>query len=179
MNAACGVAQDKLLVRSSKAIRHYLAMHQPEYGRYRLWWLRSAYYGLHGDGPGRKTAELAGDIERTHERLRELVNQLEHIDGTLRIVSPDMTVEAIRPKAFRPSDDSSKRGQISRLVLSILRQSNEPPTSREIAAQMLLERAMDAEGVKMLRTLTKRVGAALREQRDKGRVASEDGPGTY
>ena len=81
-----------------------------------------------------KRAELAGEITATHERLRELVRQLEHIDGTLRIVAPDMEVEAIRPKAFRPPDDWSKRGQMSRLVLSILRQSKEPLTSREIAA---------------------------------------------
>jgi hypothetical protein len=126
-----------------------------------------------------KQAELAGDIERTHQRLRKLVRQLEHIDGTLRIVAPDMEVEAIRPKAFRPPDDWSKRGQMSRLVLSILLQAREPLTSREIAAQMLLERAMDAEDVKMLRTMTKRVSTALRDQREKGRVKTEAGPGTY
>jgi hypothetical protein len=127
----------------------------------------------------KKRAELAGEIEAGHARLRELVNQLEHLDATLRIVAPDLEVEAIRPKAFRPPDDWSKRGQMSRLVLSILRTSKEPLTTREIAAQMLLERAMDAEDQKMLRTMTKRVGAALREQRDRGRVASQDGPGTY
>lgn len=126
-----------------------------------------------------KRAEIAGELERTHERLRELVNQLEALDATLRIVAPDMEVEAIRPKAFRPPDDWSKRGQMSRLVLSILRTSKEPLTSREIAAQMLLERAMDAEDVKMLRIMTKRVSTALRDQRDRGRVQSEDGPGTY
>lgn len=127
----------------------------------------------------KKRAELAGDIERTHERLRQLVNQLEHIDGTLRIVAPDMELEAIRPKAFRPPDDWAKRGQMARLVLSILRTSKEPLTTREIAAQMLLERAMDAEDQRMLRLMTKRVGVALREQRDKGRAASVDGPGQY
>ncbi len=126
-----------------------------------------------------KRAELAGKLESTHERLRELVNQLEHLDATLRLVAPDMEVEAIRPKAFRPPDDWSKRGQMSRLVLSILRQTKEPLTSREIAAQMLLERAMDAEDVKMLRVMTKRVSTALRDQRDRGRVASQQGPGTY
>ncbi len=35
-----------------------------------------------------KRAELAGEITATHEKLRELVNQLEHLDGTLRIVAP-------------------------------------------------------------------------------------------
>lgn len=127
----------------------------------------------------KKRAEIAGELERTHDRLRELVQQLEALDATLRIVAPDMEVEAIRPKAFRPPDDWSKRGHMSRLVLSILRTAKEPLTTREIAAQMLLERAMDTEDTRMLKLMTKRVGAALREQRDKGRVTSEDGPGTY
>ncbi|MDT9600028.1 hypothetical protein [Sphingosinicella rhizophila] len=59
----------------------------------------------------KKRAELAGELESTHERLRVLVNQLESLDNTLRIVAPDMEVEAIRPEAFRPPDDWSKRGQ--------------------------------------------------------------------
>jgi hypothetical protein len=130
-------------------------------------------------GLAKKRAELAGEIERTHETLRQLVRDLEHVDATLRIVAPDMEVEAIRPKAFRPPDDWSKRGQMSRLVLSILRTAKEPLTTREIAAQMLLERAMDAEDVRMLRTMTKRVASALREQRERGRTVSTDGPGTY
>jgi hypothetical protein len=127
----------------------------------------------------KKRAELAGDIERAHERLRQLVNDLEHIDGTLRVVAPDMELEAIRPKAFRPPDYWARRGQMSRLVLSILRTSKEPLTTREIAAQMLLERAMDAEDRKLLRLMTKRVGVALRDQREKGRTFSTEGPGQY
>lgn len=124
----------------------------------------------------KKRAELAGELNATHDRLRELVNQLEHLDATLRIVAPDMEVEAIRPKAFRPPDDWSKRGQMSRLVLSIIRQSREPLTSRDIAAQMLLERAMATDDVKMLRIMTKRVSTALRDQRDRGRVMSGGDP---
>jgi len=127
----------------------------------------------------KKRGELAGEIEATHKRLGQLVRDIEAIDSTLRIVAPDMEIEAIRPKAFRPPEDWAKRGQMSRLVLSILRQSREALTTREIAAQMLLERAMDASDKAMLRTMTRRVGAALREQRDKGRVASEEGPGNY
>lgn len=130
-------------------------------------------------GLAKKRAELAGEITAIHERLRQLVADMESLDATLRIVAPDMEVEAIRPKAFRPPSDWSNRGQMSRLVLSILRQAREPLTSREIAAQMLLERAMDAEDVKMLRVMTKRVSTALRSQREAGRVRSQQGPGTY
>lgn len=127
----------------------------------------------------KRRAKLAGRIKATHESLRQMVNDLETLDSTLRIVAPDVEVEAIRPKQFRAPADWSHRGQMSRLVLSILRQSREKLTTREIAAQMLLERAMAADDVKLLRLMTKRVAAALREQRERGTVRSEDGPGQY
>lgn len=68
---------------------------------------------------------------------------------------------------------------MSRLVLTILRQSRDALTTREIAAQMMLERALDTEDQKLLGLMTKRVGAALRHQRDKGLAVSLDGPGNY
>jgi hypothetical protein len=38
---------------------------------------------------------------------------------------------------------------------------------------------MDAEDQRMLRLMTKRVAVALRDQREKGRACSTDGPGQY
>ncbi|TRD10935.1 hypothetical protein FGU71_03050 [Erythrobacter insulae] len=131
------------------------------------------------NGLVKRRAELAGQIAATHETLSQLVKDLGAIDDALRVVAPDMEVEAIRPKMFRPPEDWANRGQMSRLVLSILRQSREPLTTREIAAQMMLERALDAEDTKLLGLMTKRVGAALRVQRDKGRAEAMDGPGNY
>ena len=126
----------------------------------------------------KKRAELSGQLATMHDAIAQMVRDLEHLDATIRIIAPDYEPEGIAPKLFRPPDDWSKRGQMSRMVLSILRTADQPLTSRDIAARMVLERglAMDA---KLLRTMTKRVSTALRDQRDKGRVASEDGPGTY
>ena len=126
-----------------------------------------------------RRAKLAGEIAATHEALGQLVKDLGAIDDALRVVAPDMQVEAIRPKMFRPPEDWASRGQMSRLVLTILRQSHDRLTTREIAAQMILERALDVEDQKLLGLMTKRVGAALRHQRDKGRVVDCEGPGNY
>ena len=127
----------------------------------------------------RKRSELAGEIHATHDRLGQLVRDLEAVDRALAVVAPNMEIEAIRPKMFRPPEDWANRGQMSRLVLMILRQAREPLTTREIAAQMLLERAMDTDDTKLLNLMVRRVGSALRHQRDKGRAASKDGPGNY
>jgi hypothetical protein len=46
---------------------------------------------------------------------------------------PDYRVESIKAKAFRPPKDWSNRGQMSRIILSVLRQAAEPLTTRDIA----------------------------------------------
>jgi hypothetical protein len=126
-----------------------------------------------------KRAELAGDIERTHETLRKMVADLEHLDQTILQFDPNYRIEAIKAKAFRPPKDWSNRGQMTRIVLSILRQAAEPLTSRDVALELLVERALDKNDQRLLRLMTKRVGVALRHQKDKGVVQAEAGPGQY
>lgn len=127
----------------------------------------------------KKRGELAGEIRSTSDHLAKLVRDLEAVDAALAVVAPDLEVESIRPKMFRPPSDWANRGQMSRLVLHILRQAREPLTTKEIAAQMLLERALDVNDQKLLNLMVRRVGSALRHQRDKGNAVSTDGPGNY
>lgn len=130
-------------------------------------------------GLAKRRAEIAGELTAAHKRVSQLAHDLATIDAALAVVAPDMEVEAIRPRMFRPPDDWANRGQMSRLVLSILRQSHDELTTREIAAQMILERGLDAGDRKLLPLMIRRVGAALRHQRDKGLVVSTEGPGNY
>ena len=127
----------------------------------------------------RKRAELSGDIERTQHQLQDMIRDLEHLDRTLLLFDPTYEVASIKPKAFRPPVDWSKRCEMTRLIFGILRRAKEPLTSRDIASQLMAERALDLGDDKLLRLMTKRVGTALREQRRKGAVAAEQGAGLY
>jgi hypothetical protein len=127
----------------------------------------------------KRRAELAGDIERAHEALRKMVLDLENIDATIMQFDPDFRVETIQPKAFRPPKDWSNRGQMSRIILSVLRQAAAPLTTRDIALELLIERALDKSDLRLLRLMTKRVGVALRGQRENGVVKCDQGPGQY
>ena len=127
----------------------------------------------------KRRADLAGEIERTHEALRKMVDDLENLDATLLQFAPNFPVEKIKPKGFRPPADWAHRGQMSRVVLSTLRGASEPLTARDIATQMLIERALDKSDRRLLRLMTKRVGVALRGQRDNGVVRSDQGPGQF
>lgn len=127
----------------------------------------------------KRRAELAGEIERTHDGLRKMIIDLEALDATILQFAPDFQLESIKPKAFRPPKDWANRGEMSRIVLSILRQAAEPLTSRDIALQMLTERALNREDQKLLRLMVKRVSVSLRTQREKGVAHSDQGPGMY
>jgi hypothetical protein len=132
------------------------------------------------EGLLKRRAVLTGDIELTHEKLRQMVIDLENLDAVIMQVAPkDFQVETIRPKAFRPPPDWAQRGEMSRVVLSILRQAVEPMTTRDIALEMLIERALDRSDQRLLRLMTKRVGVALRIMRERGVTRAKSGSGQY
>jgi hypothetical protein len=126
----------------------------------------------------KKRAEIAGALANMHETVAGLVRDLEHIDATIKLIAPDYEPEGIAPKMFRPPDDWSKRGQMSRMILSILRVAKEPMTTREIAMKMILERGLATDGP-MLKLMTKRCASSLRDMRDKGRAVSDGSGGMY
>ena len=126
-----------------------------------------------------RRSELAGELEHTQQRAKQLVLDIEHIDNAIRLFDGDYRCEAIKPKGFRPPSDWANRGEMSRIVLDILRQASEPLTSQDIARELILTRGMDSDDVKLLRKMTKRVGVALRGQRDNGLVRSRQAEGLF
>jgi hypothetical protein len=127
----------------------------------------------------KRRAEIAGQIEAVHEQLKKLLADLEAIDSALGVFDPSIVAETIKPKAIRPPSDWASYGQTSRIALNILRSSSEPLTTRDVALQMLVERALNKDDQRLLRLMTKRVGVALRHQRDQNIVRSSQGPGMF
>ena len=97
----------------------------------------------------KRRAELAGEIERTHETLRKMVLDLENLEATILQFGRDDQAEGI------------------------------PSTTRDIALELLVERALDKNDQRLLRLMTKRVGVALRGQKENGAVRCQQGPGQY
>jgi hypothetical protein len=131
------------------------------------------------EGLVKRRAEVTGEIEALHDKLKGLLNDLESLDATILQFDADYKVETIRPKAFRPPKDWSHRGEMSRTVLSILRQATEPMTTKDVALELLVTRALDKQDIKLLRLMTKRVGVALNGQRANGAIVSTQGPGQF
>ncbi|MBO9498918.1 MAG: hypothetical protein J7496_13635 [Novosphingobium sp.] len=121
------------------------------------------------EGLIKRRAALAGEMKATQERMAQMARDLETLDNALRIVAPELEVTSIAPKFVKPPDDWSKRGEMSRLVLSMLRLSQKPMCSREIAAQLIVDRGLAATP-KLLNLMTKRVSGCLRDRREQGLV---------
>lgn len=126
-----------------------------------------------------RRARVAGDIENAQETVKKLVADLEHIDATIRLFDPDYRIEGIKPNAFRPPEDWSKRGEMTRVVLDILRQAREPMTPRDLALSLMNLRGLDSSDNKLVRKMTKRVGAALRHAREKGLAKASQAEGMF
>lgn len=130
------------------------------------------------EGLKRTRAEITGEIARTQARLARLANDLEHIDGVLRMLAPDFVQESVRPKVFVPPASWSKRGEMSRVVLSILRTSPEPLSTREIAGMVMRQRGLEPDPAS-LNIMTRRVGHCLRDKREHGTVRSIEETGLW
>ncbi len=126
----------------------------------------------------RKRADMTGEIARCHAKLQQLSTDLEHVDATIRLFAPDFVQESILPKVFKPPQSWSKRGEMSRAVLSILRIAKGPLNTREIAAMLIAQRGLDHDpGI--LNVMVRRVGHVLRDKREKGLVRSLEETGLW
>ena len=130
------------------------------------------------DALKRKRAEMTGEIALCHARLHKLADDLEHLDCTLRLFAPDFVAESVLPKVFTPPKTWSKRGEMSRAVLSILRVAKGPVTAREIASQIVAQRGLEGDqGI--LNVMTRRVAGVLRDKRQAGLVRSLEETGLW
>lgn len=119
----------------------------------------------------RKRAEIAGRIEQSQSALRDLVEELEHVDATIRIFNPDINVGAIRPKSA-PLCYPAFHGELTQLVFRMLREAGEPVTCRDILLRLMKQRGLDPSDKKLWKVMVLRVRACLRMHREKGRIRS-------
>jgi len=126
-----------------------------------------------------RRSRLVGEIEHTQLRVRKLIEDLDHLDATIKQFDPDYQVQEIKPKGFRPPSDWAQRGEMSRVIMDILRRVTGPMTTQEIAKEVMKARGLDVKDAKLLKKMTKRTGVALRGQRENGLVQCQQGSGLF
>lgn len=126
-----------------------------------------------------KRAEVSGIIADLEKRIAQHRADLVHIDAVLRLYAPEVASESIAPKAVRKRNDWFKPGELSRMVLDILRIAPAPMTGREIAAEVMQRRGIDAGDArtanlvgKLVHNAVTRQAADLVERAGDGKVAA-------
>ncbi|MEC9368411.1 MAG: hypothetical protein VX871_06930 [Pseudomonadota bacterium] len=125
-----------------------------------------------------KRAEIAGQIEHLQDRMRQLVVDLDNVDATIHLFDPTIELADIKSKVVPPRHQAFK-GEVSRIVLTTLKNAKKPLTSADIAQRVMAERGLDTANKRLLRLMVKRTGACLRAHRLNGVVKSTDGPTQY
>ncbi|MDP7326239.1 MAG: hypothetical protein QGF48_08880 [Qipengyuania citrea] len=122
-----------------------------------------------------KRGELAGQIDALQDQLRQAFIDMDHIDAALRMFQPDIELDEIKPKPLPPRHRAFK-GQVTRSILAMLRKEG-PMDARAITLRLMAERELNVNDSDLQKAMHKRIGAALRNLRERALVASEQGKG--
>jgi hypothetical protein len=123
-----------------------------------------------------KRAEIAGQIEHTQDKLRQLVIDLDHVDAAIHIFDPAIELQEIKARPVPPKHHAF-RGEVTRIVLTALRNAKKPLTTFDVAQRVMAERGLDTTNARLLKTIGKRTGACLRHLQKQGGVTRSQGLG--
>lgn len=125
-----------------------------------------------------KRGEIAGRIEAAQQVLKELVQDLDAVDATIRIFDPDCDLGMIKAKPVPPRFQTF-RGEMNRFVLNALRTAKKPITSIEIALAVCEARGINPNDRRPVILIRKRVSAVLWKLGEKGVAREVPSSGDY
>ena len=126
----------------------------------------------------RKRQDLAIRLETAQAEVHQTLIDIDHIDATLRLLDPKIELLKIKPKRLPPKY-AAFDAEIVPIVLDILRQSERSLTTRDLAIRIAQTNGVSITDPIMVRTIARRVGAALRHQRNRGVVRNIKTDGTF
>ena len=125
----------------------------------------------------RKRAEIAGELEAAQARVRHLIIDVDNVDATIRLFAPDIDLAEIKPKPFAATsrgvpgrDDPDHLGRAAGHWAGAHDAGYCAPGHGGAEPEPGRSRLM--------RTIQKRAGAALRHLRGRRTVRSESGRGS-
>jgi hypothetical protein len=123
-----------------------------------------------------KRGELAGQVEHYRQELQRLVEQLVHVDATIRLFDPSYELNGIRTSKQGQRSERFRPGECQRLVLEALRDAVEPLSGRALTQTVLARKGLEGAGEE-LAAVQKTALAVLRRLVAKGVARSVTLPG--
>jgi hypothetical protein len=123
-----------------------------------------------------KRAEISGEILRLEKEIAQRRTELTHIDATLKLFLPTLAPHTIRPKQRKNRKSCwCEHGERSRLVLSLLRNSDRALTTREITALLMTNAKLDPSNQQMREVVHKSILGVLNTGARKGIINKSGG----
>jgi hypothetical protein len=119
----------------------------------------------------KKRAELAGLIQQHQDTLAKLLADVNTIDAAILMFAPGYVLETISPKQM-PAPHAAMRGEITSLVLSVLRDAGEPVATEEITRRVMTARGLSPADKTLFKLMLQRIHSCLRNHRKHQRVRS-------
>jgi hypothetical protein len=118
----------------------------------------------------RKRSELAVEIDQRQAALVNMLSDLNALDTAIRLFDPEIDLPEVVMKPLPPRNGAA-RGQMTMLVLAILRESSEPMQTEEICRQVMVRRGLSPSDKPLWRMMLARTHSCLRAHRKRGRVS--------
>jgi len=124
----------------------------------------------------RKRQEVMAEMDVAQSRVRQLILDIDAIDGTIRLFQPDIDLDGVKVRPT-PRRHLAHRGDTSRLILSLLRENPGGLSHREITERVMTARGLNLADRGLAETMRTRIGASLRGMRERGKLVSGEGKG--
>ena len=121
-----------------------------------------------------KRREIMRRIEQANILMRQLVSEMDALDGAIHIFDPDIKLDRIRPKAA-PIRHAAHGGENMAPIFAALREASEPMSTLALTLHTMAARGLDTSDTKLVRIMRKRVGATLRHFQRKRLVRGKKG----
>lgn len=114
----------------------------------------------------RKRSELGGVVNQLEQRLVRHRADLAHLDGTMRLVDPDIQPQEIRPRQQRASSVWFRPGECLRLIYDELRDAPQPVTTRELAVRLMRVKALPIDDDRRRELIQKTILGSLNRAKE-------------
>ena len=118
-----------------------------------------------------KRREIAARLDEAEAEARRLRDELDQLDGVIRMFRPEMPVDDVKPARRHTRIPEFRRGELGRRVLEQLRHRIEPVTARAVTDAVVADKNIDPPWTQR-EQLQKNVTKTLRRYQRYGMVAA-------
>jgi hypothetical protein len=113
-----------------------------------------------------KRAELAGVASQLERQLSRQQADVTHLDATLRLFDPTIRPTEIRPRRHYVRNTWFRRGECLRLIYDVLREAEQPVTTRDLAEGIMQIKAIPIAEARARDLVQRTLLASLNRARD-------------